>query len=66
LSTLMGAKRLKIIDLHKTAGIARDTISSLYNEKAKGITYDVLCKLCAALNCQPGDMLEYIPGEDVN
>jgi len=63
LSALMGAKRLKIVDLHDISGIARDTISSLYHEKGKGITFDVLAKLCAALNCQPGDLFEYIPDE---
>lgn len=61
LSTLMGSQRLKITDLHEKTGMARDTISSLYNEKAKGVTFDVLIKLCAALNCQPGDLLQYIP-----
>jgi len=64
LSTLMGAKRLKITDLHQKTGMARDTISSLYNEKAKGITFDVLTKLCTALDCQTGDLLEYIPDEE--
>ena len=59
LSTLMGTKRLKITDMHEKTGMARDTISSLYNEKAKGITFDVLTKLCTALDCQPGDLLEY-------
>jgi len=61
LSTIMGAKRLKIVDIHDKTGIARDTISALYHEKAKGVTFEVVGKLCAALNCQPGDLFEYIP-----
>ncbi len=64
LSTLMGAKRIKIKDLHESTGLARDTISGLYNEKAKGVTFEVLAKLCTALNCQPGDLLEYVPNLD--
>jgi putative transcriptional regulator len=63
LSTLMGTRRLKITDMHEKTGMARDTISSLYNEKAKGITFDVLTKLCSTLNCQPGDLLEFVPDE---
>ncbi|TEB05864.1 hypothetical protein Psch_02906 [Pelotomaculum schinkii] len=63
LSTIMGSRRLKIVDLHNLTGIARDTISSLYNEKAKGITFEVMAKLCAALDCQPGDLFEYIKEE---
>lgn len=58
LSTIMGAKRLRIADIHERSGVARDTISALYHEKAKGVTFEVLCKLCAALECQPGDLLE--------
>jgi putative transcriptional regulator len=65
LSTIMGSKRLKIVELHNLTGIARDTISSLYNEKAKGITFEVMAKLCAALDCQPGDLFEYIKEEVV-
>lgn len=61
LSTIMGSKRLKIVELHNKTSISRDTISALYNEKAKGVTFEVLAKLCAALDCQPGDLFEYMP-----
>lgn len=63
LSTIMGTKRLKIVEVHSMTGVARDTISALYNEKAKGITFEVLAKLCAALDCQPGDLFEYVKEE---
>ena len=64
LSRIMGEQRLKISDIHERSGVARDTISSLYHENAKGVTFTVLAKICAALNCQPGDLLEYIPDKE--
>lgn len=60
LSRVLGEKRINISELAKTAGIARNTATTLYHEDAKGITWDVLEKLCIALNCQPGDLIEYI------
>lgn len=58
LSTLMGAQRLTITDIHNKTGLSRNTISNLYHDKATRIDYDTLDKLCIALNCEPGDMLK--------
>ncbi len=64
LSRILGEKRINISELSKLAGISRNTATALYHEDAKGITWEVLEKLCNALNCQPGDLLEYIPSLD--
>lgn len=61
LSRIMGEKRIKITELAILAGISKTTVMSLYHEKAKGVTFDVLAKLCAALDCQPADIMEYVP-----
>jgi putative transcriptional regulator len=63
LSRAIGDHKLKMSELAKLSFVHRNTIMALYHEDAKGITWEVLGKLCAALNCQPGDLLEYIPGE---
>ncbi len=47
--------------LAEEAEIAKNTVLSLYHERAKGVTFEVLDKLCSALNCQPGDLLEHRP-----
>ena len=60
-SKVLGERRIKITAMAKMAGIANNTVMALYHERAKGISWDVLEKLCAALNCQPGDLLEYVP-----
>jgi len=61
LSRILGERRIKMLELADNAGIAKTTVLSLYHEKAKGITFEVLEKVCAALNCQPGDLFEYVP-----
>lgn len=61
LSRILGEKKMNMSDLAKSAGIARNTVSALYYEDGKGVTWDVLEKLCAALSCQPGDLIEYVP-----
>lgn len=61
LSRVLGERRINISELSKNAGVARNTITGLYHESTKGITWDVLDKICETLNCQPGDLLQYIP-----
>ena len=46
----------------KKGGIAYGTVFALYHEKAKGVTFEVMDKLCVALECQPGDLFEKVEG----
>jgi putative transcriptional regulator len=59
LSTLMGAKKLKIVTLAKTIGVNRSTITALYYERAKEIDLGVIDKLCQYFDCQVSVLLEY-------
>lgn len=61
LSKLMGIYRMTIQEVHERTGLNRNTISNLYHEKVSRVDYETLEKLCITLNCQPGDLLEYIP-----
>ena len=45
---------------HKRSGSLYPILSILKNEKAKGVRFETLNKICAALDCQPGDILEYV------
>jgi len=58
LSKILGEKRITIKEVHEKTGLSRNTISNIYNEKAKMIDLDTLEKLCRFLNCQIGDLLE--------
>lgn len=57
LSTLMGAKRYSIKDVHEKTGLSRTTISSLYNDRATRIDYDTIGKLCELFDCNVGSLL---------
>ena len=56
LSTLMGAKRMTIQDLNDKTGLARNTISALYHDKARRIDYETINKLCEALECSSSEL----------
>lgn len=59
LFALMDLKGIKKIDLRNEYGFNPKTVDSL--SKNKSVTVDTIIKLCEILNCQPGDILEYIP-----
>lgn len=60
LSTLMGAKRLKISDVVRETGINRSTVNRLYHETTTRIDYETLEILCDYLECNIGDFLEIV------
>ena len=52
-------------ELAETIGITEANLSLLKSSKVKGVRFETLDKICAALECQPGDLLEYRTGESV-
>jgi len=60
LSRILGDRRLTQKKLAEMANLRPSTINAIYNERATRIDYDVLDKLCVALGCQPGDLLEHV------
>ncbi|HHV58260.1 MAG TPA: helix-turn-helix transcriptional regulator [Firmicutes bacterium] len=61
LSTVLGAKRLKQSDVIRATGLAKGTLTELYHDRARRIDFGTLEKLCRFLDCQPGDLLVYVP-----
>lgn len=54
---------MSVTELSQKVGITMANISILKNGKAKALKISTLAKLCRALDCQPGDLLEYRQGE---
>ncbi|MGE5371933.1 MAG: helix-turn-helix domain-containing protein [Solirubrobacterales bacterium] len=54
-------RELKKTEFMKIAGISGATMAKLSSKEY--VSLEVIDKLCAALNCQPGDLIEYIPDE---
>ncbi len=59
-------RRMKLKDLAKKTGLAVNNLSILKTNKARAIRFSTLNSLCKALNCTPGDLIEYIPDEGEN
>ena len=53
--------RMKLTELADAAGIALNNLSVLKTNKARAIRFSSLNSICKALNCSPGDLLEYVP-----
>ena len=61
LDVVMAKKRMPAGELADRIGITPANLSILKNNKAKAIRFSTLEELCKALDCQPGELLEYVP-----
>ena len=61
---LLAERRLSAGELAEQVGITPANLSVLKNDRAKAIRFSTLIGLCRALNCQPGDLLEFIAGPE--
>jgi len=66
LDYLLLDRRMKLKDLAQATGLAVNNLSILKTNKARAIRFSTLNRLCKALNCTPGDLIEYIPDTDEN
>jgi DNA-binding Xre family transcriptional regulator len=60
---LMHKRRIRSVDLQKESGLSAMTIHTIANG-ALPKTSKTLCALCGALNCQPNDLLLFVPEEE--
>ncbi len=59
LDVMLAKRKMSVTELSEKVGITMANISILKNGKAKAIRFPTLNAICEALNCQPGDILEY-------
>lgn len=59
LDVMLAKRKVRSRDLAEQVGITEQNISLLKSGKVKGVRFDTLEKICAVLECQPGDILEY-------
>jgi len=65
LSRLLGERKLKIADVQRDTGLARNTISGLYQETTTRIDLATLDTLCRHFGCTVGELVEYVEDETV-
>ena len=67
IDVMLARRKMSLTELSHRVGITMANLSILKTGKARAVRVDTLNKLCRALDCQPGDLLEYRPGpEDDN
>lgn len=64
IDVMLAKRKMSVTELSEKLDITMANVSILKNGKAKAIKIDTLNKLCKALDCQPGDLLEYRPDEE--
>ena len=63
LDVMLARRKMSVTELSQRVGITMANISILKNGRAKAIRFSTLEAICDALECQPGDLLEYVPEE---
>ena len=61
LDVMMAKRKMSSGELSERIGITPANLSILKNQKAKAVRFSTLNDICKALDCQPGDILEYQP-----
>lgn len=59
LNVVLADRKMKSKELAEIVGITEANLSILKSGKAKAVRFSTLAAICEALNCQPGDILEY-------
>jgi putative transcriptional regulator len=59
LDDVLAARKLKAKQVAATIGVSETHLSLFRSGKVRGVRFSTLAKLCAALNCQPGDLFSY-------
>lgn len=63
IDVMLARRKMSVTELSERLGITMANVSILKNGKAKAVKVETLNKLCRILDCQPGDLLEYVPDE---
>ncbi|MEW9079625.1 helix-turn-helix domain-containing protein [Terrisporobacter glycolicus] len=65
LDVMMAKRKMSLKDLAEKIDITNANLSILKNNRAKAVRFTTLNEICKVLDCQPGDILEYIEDEEV-
>lgn len=64
LDVMMAKRKMSLGELAQRVDITMANLSILKNNKARAVLFSTLEAICKALDCQPGDILEYVPEEE--
>ncbi|TXC67005.1 helix-turn-helix transcriptional regulator [Piscinibacter aquaticus] len=64
LDVMLARRKVTGRELAHAIGLSEQNLSALRSGRVKGIRFGTLAAICRHLNCQPGDLLEYLPGHE--
>lgn len=64
LDVMLAKRKMRSKELAEAIGITEQNVSLLKSGKVRGFRFETLEKICAVLDCQPGDLLEYVADGD--
>ncbi|WP_425358959.1 helix-turn-helix domain-containing protein [Dinoroseobacter shibae] len=66
LDVMLARRKMRSRELARRIGITEQNLSLLKSGKVKGVRFETLAAICRELDCQPGDLLEYLPGGEAS
>ena len=63
LDVMLARRKMRLKALAAEIGLTEQALSTIKTGKVKGMRFDTLSKICGALDCQPGDILEFAPDD---
>lgn len=63
IDVMLAKRKMSVGELAEKVGFTMANVSLLKNGKIKALKLSTLDRLCRVLDCQPGDLLEYVPGD---
>jgi putative transcriptional regulator len=66
LDRVMADRKMSLLSLSNAVGISNVNLSNMKTGKIKAIRFSTLNEICKVLKCQPGDILEYVEGDEDN
>lgn len=63
IDVMLAKRKMSLTELSERVGITMANLSILKTGKAKAVRLETLGRLCAELDCQPGDLMEFLPDE---
>jgi putative transcriptional regulator len=63
LDVMLARRKMRSRELAERIGISEVNLSMLKTGRVKGVRFETLAKICAVLDCQPGDILAYTPDD---
>ncbi len=64
LDVMLARRKVRSKELAQAIGITEQNLSLLKGGKVKGVRFETLAAICSHLQCQPGDLLEYVPDKE--